>query len=145
MTPLLVVHLIATAYMTGLIWLVQIVHYPLMGKVGEAGYVEYQRAHMSRITPVVLPAMIVELGCAVWLAFKLPGALSMIGLGAAVAIWVSTFAMQVPRHAQLAKSFDTEAHRRLVRSNWVRTILWTVRCGIAGAMIAERLNATTIG
>lgn len=135
MTALLVVHLVATAYMTGLIWLIQTVHYPLMAKVGEAGYVDYQRAHMKRITPVVLPAMAVEFVCAVWLAWALPGALTWIGLGAVVAVWISTFALQVPQHTKLAESFDAAAHRRLVQTNWLRTSTWTARCALAAWLL----------
>ena len=34
----LLVHLLATAFMTGLIWFVQLVHYPLMKEVAATGF-----------------------------------------------------------------------------------------------------------
>ncbi len=42
---LLAVHLAATAAMTGLIWFVQVVHYPLFDLVGRAQFVGYEAAH----------------------------------------------------------------------------------------------------
>jgi hypothetical protein len=66
--PLLLAHVAATLFMTGLIWFVQIVHYPLMSSVGRAEWVEYERRHLRRTTAVVAPAMLIELGCALLLA-----------------------------------------------------------------------------
>ena len=62
--PTLLVHAAATLAMTGLIWFVQVVHYPLMAKVGAEGYSLYQHTHMSRTTWVVAPLMLTELSTA---------------------------------------------------------------------------------
>jgi hypothetical protein len=40
---------------------------------------------------------------------------------------LSTAVLQVPQHEKLAKGFDLEAHGRLVRSNWLRTTVWSAR------------------
>ena len=42
---LLVVHLAATAAMCGLIWFVQVVHYPLFAGVGDDGFTAYEQRH----------------------------------------------------------------------------------------------------
>jgi hypothetical protein len=42
-------------------------------------------------------------------------------------VWLSTAFVQVPLHARLSAGFDTRAHRRLVATNWVRTLSWTAR------------------
>ena len=47
----------STAAMTGLIWLIQIVQYPLMAEVGAEQFVRYEQQHCNRITAVVLPLM----------------------------------------------------------------------------------------
>jgi len=39
----------------------------------------------------------------------------------------STALVQVPLHSRLAREHDREVARRLVTSNWVRTIAWTLR------------------
>ena len=50
----------STLYLVGVIWVVQILHYPLLANVGANGYVAYHNLHTSRITPVVAPAMIAD-------------------------------------------------------------------------------------
>ncbi|MAD34950.1 MAG: hypothetical protein CMJ88_14515 [Planctomycetes bacterium] len=137
-TQLTVLHLIATAYMTGLIWFVQIVHYPLFAGVGDRAFRSYEERHTARTTWVVLPPMFAELGLAGWLALKAPAEAETIttaGLGMVIAIWLSTFTIQVPCHARLSAGFDRGAWRRLVLSNWIRTALWTGRCAIAAALL----------
>ena len=39
--------------LTGLIWTIQVVHYPLFARVGEAEWRAYEREHQRRITLVV--------------------------------------------------------------------------------------------
>ena len=51
------------------------------------------------------------------------------------AIWLSTFALQVPCHARLGRGFSLGAWRLLVRSNWVRTVLWSARLALATALL----------
>jgi hypothetical protein len=50
-----------------------------------------------------------------------------IGIGLILAIWLSTFFLQVPLHERLAQGFDAETHRSLVNTNWIRTAAWTLR------------------
>lgn len=118
--------------MTGLIWFVQIVHYPLMGSVGSDFFSAYESKHTFQTTLVVMPVMLLELFTGFALVFgrgsqfSLMGSLeiSMILLGL---IWASTFFLQVPLHQQLVNGFDTAAHQKLVNSNWIRTVLWSAR------------------
>jgi hypothetical protein len=42
-------------------------------------------------------------------------------------IWLSTAFLQSPLHTTLGRGFDPRAHRFLVTSNWVRTVLWSLR------------------
>lgn len=129
-------HAGATWFMTGLIWFVQVVHYPLMGVVPGNEFPAYQRDHQRRTTVVVGPVMLVEAGSALLLAWS-PSRefagfpLAWTGLVLLAFIWVSTFAVQVPLHARLASGFDRAVWRRLVITNWLRTLGWTVRAGIA--------------
>lgn len=130
-------HTAATAFMVGLIWFVQVVHYPLFSRVGAGQFPVYAREHQVRTTLVVMPPMLVELGTAALLP-TLPetrGALAWAGLGMVGAIWVSTFAVQVPLHARLGRGYDERAQRRLVATNWVRTVLWTARLPVALLMM----------
>ena len=137
----LLVHAGVTCMMAGLIWFVQVVHYPLFDRVGGAGFAAYEQAHAARTTLVVGPLMVVELLTAVWLAIAPDlspnvnnGAgpfLRWAGVALVGVIWLSTFAWQVPQHTILAVGFDADAHARLVTSNWLRTAAWTARAGLA--------------
>jgi hypothetical protein len=141
MPAVFLVHLGATLLMAGVIWTVQVVHYPLFAGVGADGWAAYEAAHQSRITLVVGPLMVAELVTAVWLVLDRPEALPAwaVVLGAALVgvIWVSTAFVQVPLHAALGGAFDADAHGRLVGTNWIRTVAWTVRGGLVLWMTAR--------
>ena len=126
MSILFKAHLFLALYLTGLIWFVQVVHYPLMGKVGKAYFVAYENAHTRLTSWVTAPPMLLELGTGATLLYLNPGlALFQVNLIAIVLIWASTFFIQVPLHGRLSSAFSEAAHRKLVRSNWIRTVLWT--------------------
>lgn len=120
-----------TLFMTGLIWFVQVVHYPLLAAVGRRGFADYEAAHVRLTTWVVAPAMLLELVTALLLAVHPPARTSAaacwVALGLLALIWFSTALLQVPRHNALTAGFDAGAHRLLVQSNWVRTVAWTAR------------------
>ena len=128
-------HLIATLFMAGVIVFVQIVHYPLMDGVGEDRFAAYEKRHTVRTGWVVMPAMVAELGTAVWLtAFPPVGvadAVPRLGLSLLGVIWISTAALQVPAHGRLSSGFDGATHRRLVLTNWLRTCAWIGRVPVA--------------
>ena len=130
---LLLVHGFATLYMTGLIWFVQLVHYPLFAQVGRHAHLSYHSAHVYWTTWAVGPPMLLELGITLLLCFSDTFARSttVCGLIILIIIWLSTAMVQVPCHNQLALSFDSRIHRKLVLSNWVRTLGWTMRALIA--------------
>lgn len=135
MSPLLLSCVFSTFAMTGLIWLIQRVSYPLMGHVPPDAFPAYEAFHCQRITAVVLPLMTIELVTSLWLAVKpVPGFESTLRIAAVlcVLLWVSTFLLQVPLHQKLEQSFDTTAWQRLVGSNWIRTALWTTRSALMG-------------
>lgn len=127
---LLTAHAGVTLFMTGLIWFVQLVHYPLFARTGAAGFAGYAREHARRTGWIVGPAMALELLLALALAAR-GGAAAWTGLGLLAVIWLSTALVQVPLHRRLQAGFDAAAHRRLVRTNRLRTAAWTVRAALA--------------
>ena len=140
----LLVNLVATLFLVGLIWMVQIVHYPLFDDVGEQSYVSYQQRHQSSITYIVGPMMLIELVTAFMLLwYPVEGvskSLVYCGIGLVVLIWLSTALIQVPCHEKLVKGFDPAAYRWLVDSNWIRTIAWTARGGLVTWMLVRVLS-----
>lgn len=134
---LLILHAAATLYMTGVVWFVQIVHYPLFSRVGQHGFSEYEREHVRRTGWVVTGPMLAELACAVAVVWVVGGHLAWIGLALVGVIWMSTWLWQVPAHRRMEAGFDAAAHRQLTRTNRVRTAAWTARSVIALALVAE--------
>ncbi|MFN3241467.1 MAG: hypothetical protein ACE37K_08135 [Planctomycetota bacterium] len=131
---LALLHLVPTLVMAGVIWFVQVVHYPLFAAVGERAFRNYEERHTQRTTWVVLPPMVAELALATWLLLRAPEParpLAWLGAGLVAGLWLSTFLVQVPCHARLSQGFDAPTWRRLVRSNWARTAMWTARAAIA--------------
>ncbi len=121
----------STWFMVGLIWLIQIVHYPLFKYVGKNEFQTYHNEHSVIITPLVGTVMIIELISSILLVFFSPKNVSLsipiIGVILVFIIWASTTFLQIPQHNALAKAYELEAHNILVQTNWIRTIAWSMR------------------
>lgn len=143
---LLLLQLASALFMTGLIWLVQLVHYPLFAAVGREEFSAYEAAHTSQISVIVIPIMLVELASAVGLVVSPPDALGrtvpVVALVLLAIIWVVTALYSVPAHGALSGGFDPTAHRTLVSTNWIRTVAWTGRAALLTWMLAQLLRRT---
>ena len=126
--------LTSALFMTGLIWFVQVVHYPLLARVG-ADSVGYQAAHMTRTTWVVGLPMLAEAGSCVVLALLAvgPGWQRWPSTVLLAIVWGATAFLLVPAHDVLARGFDPVVHERLVAANWIRTVAWTARAALCVA------------
>ena len=131
---ILAANVAATLYMTGVIWFVQIVHYPLMATVPPASFTTYAIAHQRLTTWVVGPAMLVEAITSVllvrWQPSGVQPTIAISGLLLIIFIFYRTGFVQVPQHRRLATEYNQEICRKLVISNWWRTIAWTMRSAI---------------
>ncbi len=141
---ILLAQVISTWFLVGLIWTIQIVHYPLFAAVGVDRFVAYEASHTRLITWVVGPVMLVEAATAgLFVAMRpasIPAWIPWTGLGLVILIWISTAILQVPDHAKLANGFDAAAHAHLVGTNWLRTIAWTARGVILAVAIWPALR-----
>jgi hypothetical protein len=126
-------HAGATLFMTGLIWFVQVVHYPLLRRIPATEAAAYAQDHARRTGWVVGPVMLAELGLALALAAR-GGLLAWTSLGLLGVLWASTAWIQVPLHRRLALGPDPAAVESLVRTNWLRTAAWTLRAPLALAL-----------
>ena len=142
---LLLINAAATWYMTGLIWMVQIVHYKMFDRVGADVFARYATDHSRLITPIVGVPMLIELATAAALCWVTPRGVAstwMIAAAGLVAVlWLSTALLQVPAHTVLAGGFDVEAYRRLVGSNWIRTAAWSARGVLMMLALHQHLTA----
>lgn len=138
---LLLTQFASTWAMVGLIWFVQIVHYPMFDRVGEAGFQTYEQIHQRLTTWVVAPLMLAELitaGLLLWFRpVGVPNWLLWMGAGLVVVNWASTAFIQVPLHTKLLEGFDQASYERLISTNWIRTIAWSLR----GLIVLALVNA----
>lgn len=146
---LLLLNSFSTFFLTGLVWFVQIVQYPLFSSVGKENFVSYQERYQWRTTWVMGVPMLIEACTSVLLIWHPPvpnNSLLLIGVGLVFLIWTSTAFLQVPCHGELARGYQDVYQRRLVASNWIRTIGWTLRTilvlWILFTVLAESLQLT---
>ncbi|MFZ9629879.1 MAG: hypothetical protein ACO3C1_11075 [Ilumatobacteraceae bacterium] len=141
----LAVHVVGTAFMCGLNWLVQSVHYPLFLFAEGDRWGEFHAEHSRRIAAVVgLPWAMQGLGVFALLVSRperLGMGLVLAALVLAGVTVVATVLFALPAHAQLSTGFSAAAHRRLVVTNWVRTVAWTCGALVAIAMVVQALDA----
>jgi len=115
----------------GLIWTIQLVHYPSMRFIPKERFVEYHNFHSIRISFLAMPLMLTELGTSLMLFYQNYNnaiqTIFLINLVIVALIWLSTFLIQVPLHNALSKEKQSEKLSKLICTNWIRTILWTAR------------------
>ena len=122
-------NLVISSFMVGLIWLIQLVSYPLFSFVNSGDFQKYHSAHVKKIKPLVASAMTLEAGTAlILLVFMSDVAVGLLVINTTLLclIWVSTAFLQIPYHQRLEFPENQIMYtEKLVNTNWIRTILWT--------------------
>jgi len=144
MDAVLLVHAAATWMMVGVIWFVQVVHYPLLAVVPVESASAVALDHQRRTGWVVAAPMAAEGVTMLWLLASSPATITwwLPWLGAvllAVALG-ATVLLSVPRHARMAAAPDASVGRELVLTNWPRTIAWSARGAICAVMLGQHLS-----
>ena len=121
------IQLLCSFFMCGLIWVIQMVHYPAFNFVNEDHFTSFENFHTTRITLIVVPVMLIELVSACILALIDMNVVSLTNLFLLVLIWLVTFTCSVPCHTGLRKSKSTKLIKKLIATNWLRTFLWTTK------------------
>ena len=121
------VHFLSTSIMVGIIWVIQLLHYPTFHFIKESDYEEFQHFHMQRISFIVVPVMALELFSAFMLVYYIQSNLLILCLIILIFIWLITFAFFTKLHQSLLDGYDKTIVDKLVRINWSRTILWSIR------------------
>jgi hypothetical protein len=121
---------INTSILVGLIWTIQLVHYPSFNFIDPENYKNFQVFHMNAITPLVGPLMGLEMILFLLaINYKLyPKKLSMIVIFLLIlSVWLTTALVSVPFHNTLLNGKDLDAISKLVTTNWIRTLAWTLK------------------
>ena len=121
------VHFLSTSLMVGIIWVIQLLHYPTFHFIKESDYVEFQHFHMQRISFIVVPVMIIELLSGFMLVYYFWSNLFILCLIILLFIWLITFVFFTKLHQSLLDGYDKKIVDKLVKINWSRTVLWSLR------------------
>jgi hypothetical protein len=137
---LLLLNFALATYLTGVIWVVQLVTYPALALVGKPEFGRYHAAHTRGMGWAVGAPMVLELalsGWLAWAAYPAWGAGRALGqLALVLAVWVVTFVVSVPFHNRLeAGGYNYIALDGLARTNWLRTLAWTARAVLLGTLL----------
>ena len=122
-------HLIFTSIMTGVIWVIQIVHYPSFHFIEKELYTAFQKFHMNKISIIVIPIMLAELitGIMLFLDKSSKSPFLTISIIILVLIWLITGVFFTKAHNELIAGYQELVVNQLVAMNWIRTLLWTLR------------------
>lgn len=138
----LLINLASTLILCGIIWTIQIVHYPLFSLVGSEAFPGYESAHISRITLLVMPVMLIEGATALLLALSppdgIPSWLLWLGIVLIGIVWLLTLFVNTPQHNVLSRGYSESVHNALLLSNWLRTAMWSIR-GLLMLSITARI------
>jgi len=141
----LVANFVATCVMTGVIWFVQWVHYPLLASVPVDRAVETAIDHQRRTGQVLAIPMAVEgfttLGLLIIRPESVPIFWPWFGAVLLAVALGSTVFVSVPLHAKMATNPTADVGRRLVVTNWPRTIAWSLRAVVCSVMILQVLQS----
>lgn len=133
---MLLANLAVTLCLVGLIWTIQVVHYPLFAEVGASDFPRYHALHGARITLLVGPLMLAEVALSFGLLTEpgeLPAWLPWAGAALVAIAWISTAFLSVPLHGALGSASPEQRPSliaRLVLTNWPRTLAWTARAAL---------------
>ena len=122
-------HLIFTSIMTGVIWVIQIVHYPSFHFIEKELYTAFQKFHMNKISIIVIPIMLAELitGMMLFLDKSSKSPFLIVSFVILVLIWLITGVFFSKAHNELIAGYQELVVNQLVAMNWIRTLLWTLR------------------
>lgn len=134
----LLIHLFSTIFMTGLCWFVQIVHYPLFRAIKLEDLPQYEQK--NKVTGyITVTVMTLELITGLVLVYQQFELLYILNIVFLALIWLSTMVYQVPMHLKLMIVASNETISKLIRTNWIRTLGWTIRSGILMVILRELL------
>ncbi|MDG2188051.1 MAG: hypothetical protein P8K67_00190 [Candidatus Marinimicrobia bacterium] len=128
MDLLFFLNVISAFLLTGVIWTIQIVHYPSFHYIDKLSFINFHHFHERRISIIVMPLMLIELTTSTALYINnMSSIVFALNLLIVVLIWCSTFFIQVPIHSILSQKKDKKLIEKLVNTNWIRTFLWSMR------------------
>ncbi len=139
----LLLDVIASWTMVGLIWFVQVVHYPLLAVVPVEAAQSVAVVHQRRTAWVVMAPMAVQgfasLALLKWVPVGVDQWMPWVSAACVGIALLSTVLLSVPRHARMAENPTSTIGHELVVTNWPRTIAWSPSGILLAAMLLQRI------
>ena len=129
MTIFFLINLSSSLFLCGLIWMIQVVHYPIFHRLEKEEFISHMEFHQRKISFVVIPVMMAELITSGVLSFfsEQFQILHITGLILVLLVWVATFFYSVPLHSALMDGYSRESVNKLCSTNRIRVFLWTAK------------------
>lgn len=125
-----VMQLISTFMLLGIVWLVQLINYPLFKLIPESLFRDYHALHINRSQWLIAPLMLVEMLTGayllIWPLLDANYYLYVCNFVLILLVWLETFFLQIPIHKTLQKQHSQTKIDRLINMGWVRTITWSL-------------------
>ena len=131
-------HALVTFILTGLIWTIQMVHYPLFAFLNDEQVPEAMAFHQKHISFLVVPLMLFEIFSGVGLAIAQWHTLAYfhgLNLMLLAIIWIHTFSLMLPFHQRMSNIKDLGLLKTTLRHHWIRTIAWTIKSVLWGGVL----------
>jgi len=128
MSEIIILNLFLSSFMFGLILTTQLVTYPLFSSISSSGFTNYHFNYVSKISRIAGPAMLLELIIAAFLFYNFGNLSSKLIFLVTILIFLSTLLIQVPIHDRIKYKANNLLFKKLVMTNWIRTLLWSLKC-----------------
>jgi len=128
----LIINLTAAAFLAGLMWFTQIVHYPLFTFIEKKSFIGYSIHQLKKTNYLFYIPMLVEGAFSILFMFDYPSTISSVVpflcLCISTAVWLVSFGKIAPLLDKLNdEGLDAEIVEQLVKLNRIRTICWTLK------------------
>ncbi|HHB75932.1 MAG TPA: hypothetical protein ENK84_05250 [Desulfobulbus sp.] len=125
MDPIFFLQIMVDSGLFILIWLVQLIIYPSFQYTEEGDFINWHYRYTGLMGAVVSPLMLLQAGGEIWTAITREP--RWVRITIITLAWISTFTLSVPCHRRLhTVGKNMTVIRRLVLTNWSRTLLWSV-------------------
>ncbi len=126
MSEISVLYISINASLLVLIWLVQIIIYPGMYNWVNSTFAELHRGYSRRISLIVGPLMFAQAVLALRQVVIMPDLVSVMQAILIASVWGVTSFISVPLHRRLSAGYDARVINRLINTNWLRTVGWSL-------------------
>jgi hypothetical protein len=123
-------HLTITSIMCGVIWAMQLVHYPAFLWIPLEKLGAFERFRARRVWWIILPVLASELLSGAFLAFQTQNSIFILNFFLNLVLWVFTFFVSVPLHKKIDLDPKSIWVQQLIFTNWPRAVLWSFRVAL---------------